>query len=163
MTRLESAIRRLQAQRLCLDWAAGASAGREGLVLELGLGNGRTYDHLRARLPDREIYVFERQLAAHPDSLPDRDHLLFGDLYATLPGAAETLGGKAILVHADIGSGDRETTGALAAFVADQLPALMRPGALLVSDQPIPLPASEVVPLPAGVPEGRYYIRRYLG
>ena len=50
MSRLESFIRRLDAQRLCLDWAAGAVVERPGAVLELGLGNGRTYDHLRARL-----------------------------------------------------------------------------------------------------------------
>ena len=48
------------AQRECLNWAAEAVAGVAGPVLELGLGNGRTYDHLRERLPEREIYVFER-------------------------------------------------------------------------------------------------------
>src|SRR4051812_41343381 len=45
MTRLDSAIRRLTAQRDLLNWAAQA-IGPTGLVLELGLGNGRTYDHL---------------------------------------------------------------------------------------------------------------------
>ncbi|MFN9941622.1 MAG: class I SAM-dependent methyltransferase, partial [bacterium] len=67
MSRLESFIRRLEAQRRCLDWAAQAIAGYPGAVLELGLGNGRTYDHLRDRLgPARAIYAFDRQLAAHP-------------------------------------------------------------------------------------------------
>jgi hypothetical protein len=54
MTRLDSAIRRLMAQRALLDWAAQDIASRPGLVLELGLGNGRTYDHLRERLPGRK-------------------------------------------------------------------------------------------------------------
>ncbi len=46
MSRLDSFIRRLEAQRTVLNWAAKAIEGREGLVLELGLGNGRTFDHL---------------------------------------------------------------------------------------------------------------------
>ncbi len=74
MSRLDSAIRRLQAQRACLDAAAALVAGLPGPVLELGLGNGRTYDHLREILPAREIFVFERRIAAHPASIPDERH-----------------------------------------------------------------------------------------
>ncbi|MGH6887075.1 MAG: class I SAM-dependent methyltransferase, partial [Geminicoccales bacterium] len=47
MSRLDSFIRRLEAQRACLDLAAARIADLPGPVLELGLGNGRTYDHLR--------------------------------------------------------------------------------------------------------------------
>ena len=57
MTRLDAAIRRLQAQRMCLDAAVAQIAGKPGIVLELGLGNGRSYDHLRTALPDRQIFV----------------------------------------------------------------------------------------------------------
>ena len=71
MSRLDSAIRRLQAQRDLLNQAAQDIGSMEGVVLELGLGNGRTYDHMRAILPDREIYVFEREVRAHPDCIPD--------------------------------------------------------------------------------------------
>jgi hypothetical protein len=42
MSRLESAIRRLEAQRDCINWAAERIAGMPGHILELGLGNGRT-------------------------------------------------------------------------------------------------------------------------
>ena len=35
----------------------------EGPVLELGLGNGRTFDHLRERLPGRRIVAFDRALS----------------------------------------------------------------------------------------------------
>ena len=87
MSRLDSAIRRLQAQRACLDTAAGMITGMPGVVLELGLGNGRTFDHLRSRLPERDIYVFDRQVAAHPDCIPRDDHLFLGDLAETLPRA----------------------------------------------------------------------------
>ena len=60
MSRLDSMIGRLMAQRACLDWVASAIGGLPGPVLEIGLGNGRTYDHLRGRLPQREIHVFDR-------------------------------------------------------------------------------------------------------
>ena len=66
MSRLDAFIRRLQAQRTCLGLAADLVAGVPGPVLELGLGNGRTYDHLRELMPDREIFVLERQPMARP-------------------------------------------------------------------------------------------------
>ncbi|MBM3542582.1 MAG: hypothetical protein FJX51_11085, partial [Alphaproteobacteria bacterium] len=67
MSRLDSFIRRLQAQRACLDHAAMLVRDLPGPVLEFGLGNGRTYDHLRETFPGREIFAFDRQVAAHPD------------------------------------------------------------------------------------------------
>ena len=66
MSRLESAIRRLQAQKIALDWSAEKIHKQPGVVLEFGLGNGRTFDHIRKLLPQRDIYVFERKIAAHP-------------------------------------------------------------------------------------------------
>ena len=60
MSRLDSFIRRLAAQRACLDRAAALIDEIDGPVLEFGLGNGRTFDHLRERLPGRAIFVFER-------------------------------------------------------------------------------------------------------
>ena len=76
MSRLDSVIRRLRAQRACLQRAVEMIRDLPGPVLELGLGNGRTYDHLRQSLPDREIFVFEREVAADPGCLPDAAHLL---------------------------------------------------------------------------------------
>ena len=108
MTRLDSAIRRLAAQRELLDWGS-REAGPEGLVLEIGLGNGRTYDHLRDRLPGREIYAFERSPAAHPDCYPPEGYLIVGDLFDTLGPFIERHGrGSAALIHIDIGSGDED-------------------------------------------------------
>ena len=60
MSRLDSFIRRLEAQRACLGFVAGQIRDVAGPVLEFGLGNGRTYDHLRELLPERDIFVFER-------------------------------------------------------------------------------------------------------
>ena len=102
MSRLDSAIRRLTAQRSCLEHAAALVADLPGPILELGLGNGRTYDHLCEMLPDREIFVFERKVAAHPDCVPDESHLLLGDFLDTLPQALDRVGRPAALAHADI-------------------------------------------------------------
>ena len=63
MSRLDSFIRRVSAQRDCLNAAADLIRDVPGPVLEFGLGNGRTYDHLRSLLPERTIFVFERQVA----------------------------------------------------------------------------------------------------
>jgi hypothetical protein len=160
MSRLESFIRRLDAQRLCLDWAAGAVAARPGAVLELGLGNGRTYDHLRARLgAGREIYAFDRQLAAHPGSVPPAERLILGELRDTLPAFAAR-GVLVALAHADLGSGDVAATAALAAWLGPQLAALLPPGGLVLSDQALTAPGLEPVGLPAGVPGDRYFAYR---
>ncbi len=160
MSRLDSFIRRLEAQRDCLAYAARLIAGVPGPVLELGLGNGRTYDHLRMLLPDREIFVFDRHIAAHPDCVPDAAHMILGDIRETLPRALARIGAPAALAHCDIGTGDKGSNAELAGFLAGCLPALMRGGGLVVSDQEIAIPASEPVALPGGIAAGRYFSRR---
>lgn len=161
MSRLDSAIRRLEAQRACLDLAAGMVAGLPGPVVEIGLGNGRTYDHLREILPGREIFVFDRAVDAHPDCRPDEAHMLLGDLADTLPGAAVAIGAPAAFAHCDFGSGvpdrDRET----ARLVAGALPALLAPGAVVASDQPLAAAALDPLPLPDGIAAGRYHLYRH--
>ena len=158
MSRLDSAIRRLQAQRACLELAVRLMGGAEGPLFELGLGNGRTFDHLRELCPGREIFVFDRQVAAHPDCIPDDDHLLLGDVYSTLPQAVARFGRTVPLVHADIGSGDADSNAEIAAFVAGQLPQLLRPGGIVIADQAMPFQGAEDVALPDGVKPGRYFM-----
>src|SRR5215813_408966 len=134
MSRLDSFIRRLEAQRACLDLAAGLIGGIDGVVLELGLGNGRTYDHLRETLPGRAIYVCERKVAAHPDCVPADEYLLLGDMRETLPAARAELGGRVALAHFDAGSGDQAANRALAASLRPLIVPLLRRGGVLVSD-----------------------------
>lgn len=160
MSRLDSNIRRLQAQRDCLNHAAALIERLSGPVFELGLGNGRTYDHLREILPTREIFVFERNVAAHPACIPDADHLLLGDIEETLPAAAGRFAKQVALLHSDIGTGDAARNARLAAFVATQLPALMRPGGVVVADQALSYPQGTAIPLPAGIRSGRYFLYR---
>lgn len=158
MTRLDSAIDRLRAQRDCLKMAAERIDDVAGVVLELGLGNGRTYDHLRALLPEREIFVFERELAAHPDCVPPRERLLLGDLSDTLPRALERIGRAAALVHADIGCGVAAIDRRLAALLARHLPALTAAGGVVVCDQPLSCRSLAPLALPATVRAGRYHL-----
>ena len=160
MSRLDSVIRRLTAQRACLGLAASLIEGLDGHVLELGLGNGRTFDHLREILPGREIFCFDRQVAAHRDCIPDPDHLFLGELEATLPQAVARLGARAALVHVDIGSGDEAASRRLGAWLAGRLPSLLAPGAVLISDQPLPQPDWRTLELPEGVRQGRYFLYR---
>lgn len=160
MSRLDSAIRRLQAQRACLDWAVAEIAARPGPVLELGLGNGRTYDHLRDRLPGREIFVFERQVAAHPDCIPEDRYLFEGDIRDSLPSALAPLRGRAVMAHCDIGTGDTALTAVLSAFIGPALAPLLAPGAVVVADQALSIPGCRPEPLPDGVNPGRYHLFR---
>ena len=160
MSRLDSFIRRMTAQRDCLDRAADLIRDLPGPVLEFGLGNGRTYDHLRQILPGRSIFVFDRQVAAHPDCIPPGDRLLLGDLYETLDRAADVIGTPAALAHVDIGSGNGNANAVLAAYIAPRLHRLMAPGGIIVSDQDLGMPDWEQVSLPPGVRPGRYHMRR---
>jgi hypothetical protein len=167
VSRLDSFIRRLEAQRACLDRAAALIAGLDGFVLELGLGNGRTYDHLRElfqgpNVPWRDIYVCERQVAAHPDCIPPADRLLLGDLRDTLPLARGLMEGKVALAHLDVGTGEAAANKALAAELLSLVVPLLRPGGIMASDPVMDCPELQPLTLPDGVPEGRYHLYRRL-
>jgi hypothetical protein len=160
VSRLDSFIRRLQAQRACLDHAAHLIAEIPGAALELGLGNGRTYDHLRTLFPDRRIYVCERQVAAHPDCVPPPELLLLGDMRETLPAARAFLGGRVALAHFDPGTGDIAASRALAHELGPLILPLLRPQGVLVSEPELLIEGLTPLPLPPGVAEGRYHLYR---
>jgi S-adenosyl-L-methionine methyltransferase len=160
LSRLDSFIRRLEAQRACLDNAAQLIDALPGNVLEFGLGNGRTYDHLREKLRARDIYVFERQVAAHPDCIPPADRLFLGDFLTSLPKAIAQLGQETALANLDIGSGDEAASQQLARTMTPFVLQLLKPGGVLISDQPIADPQLEAINLPAGIKPGRYFLQR---
>jgi hypothetical protein len=160
MSRLDSFIRRLEAQRACLDRAAALIAPCPGPVLEFGLGNGRTFDHLREILPARDVFVFERLVAAHPDCIPAPDRLVLGDLRETLPAARARFAGSAALAHLDVGTGEPASSRAFAASLAPLIAPLLRAGAVVVSEPPLAVPGWRALPLPDGVTDGRYHLYR---
>jgi len=161
LSRLDSNIRRLEAQRACLNMVAERLRDLQGPVIELGLGNGRTYDHLRELLPDREIFVFDRQVGAHPDCIPDSEHLLLGEIRDTLPDVLERMSGKAALAHSDLGTADAVANGVLAAWLAEALPPLLLEGAWVVSDRPLRSASLRTQPLPPRIAPDRYFIYRH--
>ena len=160
MSRLDSFIRRLEAQRRVLDWAAAEIEGQDGPVLELGLGNGRTYDHLREILPARAIHVFERDARPNPRSMPPAAYLVLGDMAETLPAFAERHGRTAVLVHVDATTGVPERDRVELAWLPGHVAALAAAGALVISGSPLEHVALSPVALPAGVPDGRYFAYR---
>jgi S-adenosyl-L-methionine methyltransferase len=160
VSRLDSFIRRLEAQRACLDLAATLVRGLDGPVLELGLGNGRTYDHLRELCPGRQIYVCERQVAAHPGCVPPAEFLLLGDMRDTLRAARERFAGRVALAHLDPGTGDVAKSRALAAELAPLIVPLLCPGAILVTEPAVAAIELASLGLPDGVAPGRYHLYR---
>lgn len=147
LTRLERFIARLVAQRSCIDAVAARAAPVGGAVWEVGLGNGRTYDHLRERFAGRDIVVFERQLMAHPDSVPPAGMLRLGDFRDTVPAEAALHPGAVAVIHADVGDGHVERSRALGRWLAPHLVQALAPGGYLMGDQPMPDPALEPIAL----------------
>lgn len=161
MSRLHSMIRRLEAQIACLDWAVAEIAATPGVVLELGLGNGRTYDHLRERVPaSRPIHVFDRYLGAHPDCVPPEPFLTLGEIRETLPAFKHRGVGSAALIHADLGSGDPAKTRAMADWLGPTLPPLLEIGGLVLSDQQLFAPELREIKPPVGDLAWRYFVYR---
>jgi len=136
MSRLDSMLRRLAAQRDGLNWAAEQIAPLPGDVVDLGLGNGRTYDHLREILPDRRIWVVDRVLQCHPSCTPPEADFLQGEAEPMLRKLAES-GHKIALAHYDFGFGIKEKDVAEAARLSPLIAQIMTPGGLIVSGQPL--------------------------
>jgi hypothetical protein len=160
VSRLDSFIRRLEAQRACLELAADLIRELDGEVLELGLGNGRTYDHLRELFPNRKIYVCERRVAAHPDCIPASEFLLLGDMLETLPAVRTRLAGRVALAHLDPATGDVLASRTLAAELARLIVPLLRLNGVLVSEPALAVDGLSPLPLPSSVAAGRYNLYR---
>jgi hypothetical protein len=160
VSRLDSFIRRLEAQRASLEFAADLIAGLDGEVLELGLGNGRTYDHLRKLFPRRKIYVCERTVAAHPDCVPPPQFLLLGDMRETLPALRARLAERVVLAHLDPGNGEIAASKALADQLAPLIVPLLQLNGVLVSEPAIDAGQLSALPLPGGIEPGRYNLYR---
>ncbi|MGV8988018.1 MAG: class I SAM-dependent methyltransferase [Cypionkella sp.] len=155
MSRLDSVLRRLNAQRDGLNWAAEETASLEGDALEVGLGNGRTYDHLREVLPNRRIWVIDRALHCHPDCIPPAATYLEGEAGPMLTRLAE-MGVRLALAHYDLGSGVNEVDVAESVALGPLIGRIMAPGGLIVSGQP--MVGFKTVAGPASIPTDRYFI-----
>jgi hypothetical protein len=157
MSRLDSFIRRVSAQRDVLDHVCTLLADLPGPVLELGLGNGRTFHHLREKLPGRRIVAFDRALGAHESSIPPEDDLVLGEISET---AARFAGIGAALVHADIETNYADIDAQTARWLPPLAVSLLRTGGIVASGLPLHHPQLVVLNLPESVPHGRYFLYR---
>ncbi len=155
MSRLDSVIRRLTAQRDCLGWAVHHAPA--GPCLDIGLGNGRTYHHLREIAPGRDLWTIDRAMKAHPSSIPPPEFYLEGEAVEMIGVLAERIGRGLALVHYDLGIGVPEQDRPLADAVGAVLTQVLAPGALIVTNAKFA--DYPELPLPEGVPEGRYFIQ----
>ncbi len=159
-SRLDLFIDRMVSQRACLDFAIAQTAGMEGPVFELGLGNGRTYHHMIRHIQDRPVYVFERAVASHPDSTPPEDRVILGDVRETLPASVARFGASASLIHADLGGHNREKNDAFARLVSPLIEPLLAEGGLMVSSDRMYFETLTELPLPGEAVVGRCFVYR---
>jgi hypothetical protein len=160
MTRLDLFIARMVSQRACLNFAIENTAAMTGPVLELGLGNGRTYHHLCEMVANREIYVFERKVESHPKSTPPDDRLLLGEVFDTLPQALERFGPTASIVHADLGGHNPAKNDEFARAVSPYVEPLLAPGGLMIASDRMYFENMTELELPEGAMPDRCFIYR---
>ncbi len=160
MSRLDSFIRRMTSQKILLEHLMDRVNEVDGPVLELGLGNGRTYDHLREIYPDKEIFVFDFAMECHPSCAPDADHMILGDIRDTLAFCEPRVGARAAFAHIDIGSADPTNDLAIASWLAPLLDERMAVGGFVLTALPLALPNFETLEKPEGIHPGRYHIYR---
>jgi hypothetical protein len=167
MSRLDSHIRQKIAQRACIDLAAQWLAGEPGIIVEFGLGTGRSYSHLRQRFPRHDIFCFDRLDRAHPGSRPPADHLVLGEFSQVLadPANHTRFAGQVILAHLDIGNGTPEDD-VVPELILDRVHGWLKPGAIVLSDLDLSLePAWRLDPIDPEAqvePGARYYVYRRL-
>ena len=160
MSRLDSFIARMQAQRDCLNFLKPAIDKLGGPIFEVGLGNGRTYDHLRDLFPGRDIYVFERKVAAHPDCVPPDERLFLGEARDSIPRATQRLGATAALIHSDLGTGDHAANTTMGRWLGPALDRLAARDGYVLANQPLEVARWRRLPDPPGVPADRYFLYR---
>jgi hypothetical protein len=157
-SRLDIFIDRMVSQRACLDFAIAETAAMTGPVFELGLGNGRTYHHIRNRVVGRDILVFERAVASHPDSTPSEAMTILGDVTETLPATLVRLGPVASLIHADLGGHNLEKNDRFARQISPLVEPMLAPGGLMVSSDRMYFETLAELPLPDGAVPGRCFV-----
>lgn len=157
MSRLESFIRRMCAQRDILDALVEPLGCVPGAILEFGLGSGRTYDHLRTRFPARRIVVFEREFRDGYVPDPPPTELVRGDIRDT---AARMADGCAALVHADIDTGRPVPDADILLWLPALAARLLTPGGVVASSVALHDPRLIPMPVPASVSTDRYHLAR---
>jgi hypothetical protein len=157
MSRLDSFISRMTAQRDILNHVDQVLRLPAGDVLEVGLGNGRTHSHLRQLFSDRRIIAFDRQMGAHKTEAPEPEDVVLGEIKETGLGF---VGKNAALVHADIGTGYPDKDAITLTWLPQMVAGMLAKGGYAVSGLPLDHADLEALPLLPTVEEGRYFYYR---
>jgi trans-aconitate methyltransferase len=157
MSRLDSFIRRLTAQRDILNHVHTDLNLPAGPVMEVGLGNGRTFNHLRELFPNRRIVAFDRAMGAHASSVPPEEDMVIGEIAQT---AQAYLGVEAALVHADIGTGYPEKDAVTLTWLPQLVAGMLTKGGVAISGLPLEEKTLNPLPVPGSVPTDRYFLYR---
>ena len=160
MSRLDSFIRRLTAQKLLIERAVELVRDVPGPVLELGLGMARTFDHMRTLMPERDIYAFDNVVVAPIDMLPDAHHFILGEIRETLAFCGPRVKAPAAFVHCDLGTGDPTADLAKAEWLAPLITERTASGGWVASGVAMDLPEFEELPIPPGLEKSRYRLYR---
>ena len=160
MSRLESFIRRMLAQRDCINLAADMIKDVPGVVWEFGLGNARSYDHLRETFTDRDVYVFDLEPYAPMEFRPPENRLVVGNVQETVPREVARNPGAVALLHYDVGTGHRPDDLKLAAELSKVISPAIAPGGIVMGVYELTLENAMQLPNPEGIAEGRYFIYR---
>lgn len=157
MSRLDSFIRRLTAQRDILNSITGLVEEIEGPVLEFGLGNGRTYDHLHEQFPGRRIVAFDWEVRSYSASTPEAENMVTGNIRES---GQAFVGIGAALAHADIGTGHDEIDAVTLTWLPQLMAGVLAHNGIAVSGLPLEHAELVALPLPEGIKEGRYFLYR---
>lgn len=158
MSRLDTFINRMSAQRDILNHVArDLGLPQEGEVLEVGLGNGRTYSHLRELFPERRVIAFDRAMNAHRTAAPHEDDFVVGEINET---GLKFAGSGAALVHADIGTGYEDKDAITLSWLPQMIVDMLRSGGYAVSGLPLVHSQLDELPRLPSVNEGRYFMYR---
>lgn len=158
MSRLDGFISRMQSQRAVLNHIRdSAIVAPDDVILEIGLGNGRTYDHLREIFPQNRIIAFDRAIGSHPASTPTDENIVLGDIKETIQQFA---GQGVAFAHADIGTAYAEKDARTLTWLPQSIVAVLRAGGLAASGLPLDHAELEPLTLPEGAEPGRTYFYR---
>jgi hypothetical protein len=152
-SRLDGFIDRMKAQRDCLDAAGAALSLMPGDAVELGVGAGRTLDHILGRCPGASVHLFDWKIGRV--TAPVVPHV--GDIRETLPAHAAANRGRAKLVHSDVVGGP-EADPRLMLDLADQIVRLLASGGFLVSNTETLHGELRPLALPKGIRKRKYFM-----
>jgi hypothetical protein len=158
LSTLDLLIRRLMSQRATLERAASLMTQIPGPALQIGWGDGVVYDHLREILRRRDLFVFDRAIAAPEDAPPAPAQRMIGDPSETLPQAWERWRREAAFAYLNFAAPARA-----AAELAPLVAPLLRPGAIVIAEVVLDLPGWEAIAAPEGARDARERLYRVAG